>query len=123
MAGITYQLIDEPIIMMVFHGPLNEHEVTEAYLESIELAEKASGPVYRVVNLQRADRPFGMVVSTLQELAGAFSGAAVCPDLAMVFVGDAQAAQDFANLPVVFFDRMDDALNYARSHMAEAALG
>lgn len=109
------RLSNEPIIVTTFDDTIDERQVIDLYMKSVKLAEAIDGSAYRVVDLREAPLSAGRFVAVLGELARGMSGAAVVPDLAMVFVGKAVQSN------LEFFDTLDAALGYARAQAAEPA--
>jgi hypothetical protein len=103
----------EPILVTTFYDSMDERKVIELYMESVELAKAVNGPVYRVIDLRNAPQSAGRIIATLGEMARGLTGAAVVPNLAMVFVG--HAVQSVYQS----FETLEAALDYAREQVAE----
>lgn len=109
------RLSNEPIIVTSFDDTMDEHQVIDLYMQSIKMAQAIDGPVYRVIDLREAPESAKWIVSAVGELARGLSGAAVVPNLAIVFVGDVVQSEYQS------FDTLEAALEYARAQVAEPA--
>jgi hypothetical protein len=116
------QLSGEPLILMTIDGNADQPDVVEGYMQSIEQAFTIPGPVYRIVDIQAATHAYQYILTTIQELLKGIYGAAIYPQMAMVFVGTPDMAQTFACANVPFFTQFDDALAHARAQVAEGMM-
>lgn len=109
------QLRGEPIIVATFDNHADQLNVMDGYLQSFDLANEITGPVYRIIDIRQATTSYVRIITTIQNLMQAVAGASIVPELAMAFVGQPHMAQS----GIAFFDNMNDALTYARAQVAE----
>jgi hypothetical protein len=103
----------DPVIVPAFNDTMDERQVIDTYMQTVELAEAIDGPVYRVIDLREAQQSAERIVATLGELVRGLSGATVTPNLTAVFAGyDVQSQYQS-------FDTLEEALDYAHTQVAE----
>jgi hypothetical protein len=103
MAVIVEKWADEPIILLKPDAHVTEHELTDAWFRSIELAH---GSAHRIVDLSATVSP-DTVVSLIRNIVQAAAGAPVSPQLAVTFVGATPAAGSAE----MWFINLDDAVD------------
>ena len=108
MAIPVEKLNGEPIILITVDDNAEKSEIIEAYNKSIELANTISGPVHRIVDLQKAPLSFQYVVTTIQDMIKGLVGAAVYPQLAIAWVITPAMTQLSEMQTVPYFTQFDN---------------
>ncbi len=112
------QHMGEPIIVITLNDQMDTQAVTNAYLESVELAARMAQPGFRLVDIQEAVSSFVEKTHTIREIVRGMAGAATYPDMLIAFVGQPHMAQTFADLNLPFFTNQEAALDYAHARGA-----
>ena len=119
MTSLTQKLNGEPIILMTVDDNADKSAVVEAYNESIELANTISGPVYRIIDLQKAPLSYQYIMTAIQDMVKGLVGAAVYPQMAIAWVGNPDMTETSGMRAGTFFTHFEDALAHTRAQIAE----
>jgi hypothetical protein len=101
--------IEDPVITFAVENSVNDEEIADAYLRSLEMAQMMGGMVYRTVDLRAASNPVD-VIKLIQNIVRELAGAAINPPMRINFVGSPAMVEAVSSMNVACFEDLDEAL-------------
>jgi hypothetical protein len=106
------QLDGEPVVLITLDDTVDKPGIIAAYLQSVELATTIPDPVYRIIDLRHAPHCYPNIIAAVQEIVTSLVGAAVYPQMRIVFVGTPKMVTGYHAPGITFVSDIDTALTH-----------
>lgn len=132
MPSTVERLNGEPIIVVTVEGRFDPPTVKDTFRRIAQLLEGMEPPVYRITDVSRMEAHFSDMLAFVREARRGTAGSPTDPRIVSIFVGNHDMIQlavdmfrqrQFGGLAMPIFKSMDDALDYARTAIANQSSG